>query len=319
MTIQLLHNQQRENYRGLQHNETFDGIKVVDEHLEWLINHIAKERKWPSSAVHQLYHWVCKRVADSLDDRLAKIKVSVKHHCTSIKDPPYDRVSEEDLKCILSCTSVDHIMMIIGISQKWFDVSFLEGFFCEMADPLAPSKPITMLWLDRYKQLLQYVCCRVLLREAPGDHELLQVLLKDVETSLESSRLLAVMHELDYKYFSAAQLLELKECLEKILNISPGHLKCIRVESGHSVALYWLIDKRHIARIMLDGRWIFWSLLEHHATSLELVGSLTMSLKGGHVPYLIRDALLTGQNLIQQTEVIITALCCLYCNVLSGQ
>ena len=304
MDIQLLRNQPQD-YQGLRQNEPLDCIKEVDHHLEYQINRIAKQKKWSVSKVRWLYQWVCKRVADSLTDRLPQIKVSIKNHY-SAKDIPYmyDRLTQQDLEDILSCTSVDHIMLIVGISKEWLDVSYLEEFFHDMADPLVPDMGRAVLWLDRYKQLLQYLCCKVLLREAPGDHEVLQELLKDAETSLQSSRLLAVMHELDYKYFNVAQLLKHKECLEKTLDIPPGHLKFLRVEDGHSVAIYWLIDKRYIARVMFDGRWIFWPLLEHHVISLELVGSLTLSLKGGHVPYLIRDALLTGQDLIQQTEVI---------------
>ena len=287
---------------------------MVDDHLAWHINRIfTEERTW--SAVRKLYLWLCQRVAESLSDQLPQIKLSIDDHY-SLNNAPYDKLTQQDLESIQSCTSVYRIMQIAGISKQWLDISYLNGFYYDMADP-APSR--VGLWLDRYKQLLQYLCCKVLLREAPGDNEPLQELLKGAETSLQSSRVLVEIHDMDYEYFTAAQLLEQKECLAKILEIRPGRLNCLRVESGHSVAIYWLVDKRHIARVMLDGRWIFWPLLEHQVTSLELVGSLTLSLKGGHVPYLIRDALLTGQDLIQQTEVIKAiylprAMCRLFCS-----
>ena len=283
------------NYTVLR-NESLDGINVVNDHLLWQIKRITQQKTW--SAVCKLYRWICKRVADSLEDRRSKIQSSIINDCSKLNG----RLTQDDLEKIRSCTSVDDIMEIVGISNQWLDVSHLEEFFYDMSDPLAPGVRRAELWLDNYKQLLQYLCCKVLLREAPD--RLLQELLKGAETSLQSSHLLVVIHELDYKCFNVAQLLKEKECLEKLLNIPPGHLNCLRVEDGHSVAIYWLIDKHHIARVMLDGRWIFWPLLEHQVTSLELVGSLTLSLKGRHAPYLIRDALLSGQDLIQQTEVI---------------
>ena len=138
--------------------------------------------------------------------------------------------------------------------------------------------------------------------EKVGDEPQLQGLFQDAETNLRSSGVLAVVQNLDYKDFSVAELLKEKKCLEESLGLPPGHLDCIRVEDG-CVAIYWFIDKRYIARIMLDVRCIFWRLLERRVISLELFGSLKLSLKGRHVPYLIRDALLTGQDLIQQTEV----------------
>ena len=297
MEVQLqLPPDQHKGGKGLRRNELLDAIEVVDHELERQILRMAQESDW--SAVHRLYRWICKRVADSLKDRLPQIKVSINDDYT-FKSAPYDRLTQQDLESILSCDTVDHIMQKVGISKQWLNVSYLEEFIDDMADPLAPSVHITRLWLNRYKQLLQYLCCKVLLREAPGDHEVLQELLKGAETSLQSSRVLIVIHDIPYQYFDVEELRKHKECLEKFL----GRLNCFRVESSHSVAIYWLIDKRYIARIMLDGRCIFWPLLEHHVISLELVGSLTLSLKGGHVPYLIRDALLTKQDLIQQTEV----------------
>ena len=282
------------NYTVLR-NESLDGINVVNDHLLWQIKRITQQKTW--SAVRKLYRWICKRVADFLEDRRSKIQSSIINDCSECNG----RLTQDDLDKIQSCTSVDDIMEIIGISKQWLDVGYLEAFFHDMADPLAPGVRRAKLLLDNYKQLLQYLCCKVLLREAPDS--LLQELLKGAETRLQSSNLLVVIHELDYKCFNVAQLLKEKECLEKLLDIPPGHLNCHRVEDGHSVAIYWLIDKRHITKVMLDIRWIFWPLVEHQVTSLELVGSLTLSLKGGHVPYLIRDALLTRQDLIQQTEV----------------
>ena len=285
---------QFKDYKVLRQNES---LEVVDRNLVLILQRIAKQRKW--SAVHYLYRWVCKRIADSLKDRLPQIKVSVDEHYI-YKDTPYDLLTQADMEKIRSCTTVDHIMQIIGISKHWLDVSYLEEFYHDMADPLEPS--LAELWLDRYKQVLQYLCSNVLLQEAPDAH-FLKELLQDAETNLRSSRVLAVIHDLDYKHFSVAQLLNEKECLEKTFNIPPGRLNVLRVEEGHSVAIYWLIDERYIARVMFDGRWIFWPLLEHQVTSLQLVGALSLSLKGRHIPYLIRDALLSGQDLIQQTEV----------------
>ena len=265
----------------------------------WWINHIAEKRTW--EPVCKLYLWICTRVADLLQGRLPNIKVSIDDQY-GLKCSPYDKLTQQDLENIQSCALVAEIMRIVGISKQWLDVSYLEHFIRDMAD--LPTVDITELWLNRYKQLLQYLCCKVLLREAPGDHEVLQGLLKGVEAKIQSSHVLIVIYDIDYKCFSVAQLLKEKECLEKLLGIRPGCLNCLRVEPAHSVAIYWLIDKHHIARDMLDGRRIFWPLLLRRVTSLELVGSPTLSLKGGHVPYLIRDALLAGLNLIQQTEVI---------------
>ena len=277
-----------------------ESLEKVDRMLVLKIRRIARQRKRRWFAVRNLYRLVCRRFADSLDGRLAKIKFRV-HENYIDKYTPYDMLTQTDMKMIRSCTTVDHIMHIVGISKQWLDVSYLEEFYIDMADHQEESS-LAELWLYRYKQLLQYLCSKVLLRIVPHI-PFLKEQLQAAEASLESSRILTVIHDLDYKHFSVRQLLNQKECWDKIFDIPPGRLNLLRAEDGHSMAIYWLIDKRYVARVMLGGRPIFWPLLEHQVTSLELVGALTLSLKGGHVPYLIRDALLSGQDLIQQTEV----------------
>ena len=281
----------------LQQRKSLDGIGVMDDHMIYRIYRIAQARRRSWGAVRKLYKWLCKCVANYLEEPLHDIKISVVDHCKS-GDFPYGKRSRQDLENIQSCSSVYGIMEIVKILEQWLDISYLDEFYHDMANPLNQT---VLSNIDGYKQLLQYMCCRVLVREV-GNEPLLQELLQDAKTRLQSSGVLAVVHDLDYKSFSVAELLKEQKCLEESLGLPAGHLDCIRVEDG-CVAIYWFIDKHYIARIMLDVRCIFWRLLELRVISLELLGTLKLSLKGRHVPYLIRDALLTGQDLIQQTEV----------------
>ena len=136
------------DYTVLRENESLDGIKVVDHHLLWQINHIAKQRTW--SEVRKLYHWICMRVADFLEDRRSKIKSSLINGRYKLNNKP----TQQDMEKIQSCTSVDDIMEIIGISEQWIDVSYLDNFLHYMTDPFSRDMHIAELWLDRYKQLL---------------------------------------------------------------------------------------------------------------------------------------------------------------------
>lgn len=284
-------------------NSWLEGIQVVDEHLDRHIDFIVGRMEW--SAVIKFYHWVCKCVAECLKHDLLQIKETI-----SDQDPPYDTLTQQALEEIRLSDTVYGIMRTLHVLQQWVDIRCLENFYYEhiiqRERSTVPSlNPYTVkLYMEKYKQLVQYMCCRVLLhmKEAPDD--LLQMRLQDAKTYLESSVVLAVILDLDYKHFTVDKLQGVQECLEKSLGLPCGHLNYIRSQDG-CVAIDWYIDKRYIARIMINVRYIFWRLLEHRVTSLTLLGSLTLSLKGSHVPYLIRDALLSGQDLIQQTEVII--------------
>ena len=280
-------------------SKSLDNIGIVDDHMLFQIQCIADAQEISWYKVQLLYLWVCGCVADLLEDRREKVKTFVRD-CNKLKHPLYVDLSPQDLEAIRLKTTVNGIMEVVKISKQWLDVGKLEELYRVNAKSRDPRVESYMKW---YRQLLQYICCKVLVKKAQGEPLLcMQQLLQGAKTSLRSSGVLAVVYDLDYEQFNVKELLNEKECLEKSLGLPAGHLDCIRVEDG-CVAIYWFIDKHYIARIMFNARCIFWRLLEHRVISLELLGSLKLSLKGRHVPYLIRDALLTGQDLIQQTEV----------------
>lgn len=257
-------------------SEASDSIETMDYHWRWYIEHIAEKRKW--CAVQQLYSWLCIRVANALDccGCLPSIKEVI-----SNRDPTYGTISQQELARIPLCKTVAGVMDSVRITERWVDVSYLQEFYHRHTD----RKGMVELYMYWYKQLVQYMCCRVLLRKAPDDL-LLQELLQGAETNLKSNTVLAVILDMDYKRFTVKELKDVQKCLEESLNLTPGRLTYICSKCS-CVAIYWVIDKRYIARIMLNVRGIFWRLLEHRVTSLELFGSLTLSLKGRHVPYLI--------------------------------
>ena len=77
----------------LQQRKLLDGIGAMNDHVIYRINRIAKARRKSWRAVRKLYSWLCKCVADYLEEPLHDIKISVVNHCKS-GDFPYGKRSQ---------------------------------------------------------------------------------------------------------------------------------------------------------------------------------------------------------------------------------
>ena len=260
----------------------------------------------PEEVIQLLYNSMCRCIADALDEQLDSIKDQVVVHCKR-KLGPFRSVSEID--AIESSPSAFAIMDELGILDRWLNTTLLR-FFITLSRPGSAQQRIADYWLQQYTEVLQDFCSEFLVRnlsDLPDEHQD-QLRRGDLDNQ-GHQRMLCVVYEHEFTTFTLADLLKKIDFLEEILQIPPDVITNLQTLPGNSVAVYWLFDMSYAALIFFNVHQLFWALLEHRVLSLKLKDVMTVSLRGSHVPYLIRNALQSGQNLIRQTEVCSTQLC----------
>ena len=200
------------------------------------------------------------------------------------------------------------IMTELGILDRWLNTSLLH-FFISLSSPGSDGRAVANYWLQQYTVVLSGFCRQFLVRNIPREYH--HQLREGDLVSEEHHRLLCVVYNHDFTTFTLADLLKEIAFLEETLQIPPDVIKFLHTVPSNSVAVYWLFDMSYAALIFFDVHQLFWPLLEHRVLSLELKEVMTVSLRSSHVPYLIRNALQSGQNLVQQTEVCGRQLCCM--------
>ena len=262
----------------------------------------------PEEVIQLLYNNMCQCIANALDKQLDSIKYQVVVHCKQ-KRGPFRSVSEID--AIEFSPSAFAIMDELGILDRWLNTTLLR-FFITLSRPGSAQRRIADYWLQQYTKVLRSFCSGFLvtnLSDLPDEHQD-QLRRGDLDNQGHQG-MLCVVYEHEFTTFTLADLLKEIDFLKEILQIPPGVIKYLQTLPSNSVAVYWLFDMSYAALIFFDVHQLFWPLLEHRVLSLELKNVMTVSLRGSHVPYLIRNALQSGQNLVQQTEVCSTQLCCM--------
>ena len=273
--------------------------REVKRCLEVNIKLLKTDEIEPEEVIKLLHSRICQCIAQTLDDQqLDNIKDRVAVDCKQ-KRGPFKNVSKPLLDEIECSQSGIRIMEQLGIVDRWLNTTLLDYFISlSMLDP--SQRSIVDYWLQQYREVLSGFCREFLVKTIPNDyHDQLHTL----KTHQEHHGMLCVVFEYKFTEFTLADLLKEIGFLEGALNIPPGVMEYLRTLPSNSVAVYWLFDMSYAGHIFFDIRNLFWSLLEHRILSLELKGVISISLQGQHVQYLIKNALQTHQNLIQQTEV----------------
>ena len=284
-----------------------DCIKFVFERFK------VKEGK-PDEAMRCLYFKVCDCIAGILCDRLAHIQEAVKFCEQDLM--PYKGVSEADLTAIANCRTVFSVMNTLGILAKWLNTSSLDFFIFTSTEPRSREQRRASYWLDQYNCVLGDFCCQFLMNELPG--KFYEQLNKREFVHMKHHSTLCVAYKHDFAKFTLDDLRKETAFLEQLLGLPPEVIRYLQSEEGNSTTVYWAFDMSYVMHIfsLSDVRRLFWKLLEHCVLSLELKGVMSISLRGRHVLYLIKNALQTGQNLIKQTEVCVHgrhACACMLC------
>ena len=269
--------------------------------IEFVFKRYKPKEGKPDESMRCLYYKVCSCVADILCDRLVHIKETTKFCKPELM--PYKGVSEEDLSAVERCSTVISVMNFLHILDKWLNTSSLDFFIFTSTEPHSREERRASYWLDQYNSVLDDFCCRFLMNELPG--KFYKQLNKRGSVHMKHHSTLTVQYKHDFANFTLADLRKETAFLEKVLDLPPEVIIYLQSEESNSTTVYWAFDMSYVVHMfsMSDVRQIFWKLLEHCVLSLELKGVMSISLRGRHVSYLIKNALQTGQNLIQQTEV----------------
>ena len=272
--------------------------REVKRCLEVNIKLLKTEEIEPEEVIKLLHSRICQCIALTLDQQLGNIKDRIAVDCKR-KCGPFKNVSKPLLDEIEDSPSAIRIMEHLGILDRWLNTTLLDYFISlSMLDP--PQRSIVDYWLQQYFEVLSSFCEKFLVKNLPVDyHDQLRTL----KTHQEHHGMLCVVFEYKFTEFTLADLLKEIVFLEGALNIPPGVMEYLRTLPSNSVAVYWLFDMSYAAHIVFDIRQLFWSLLEHRILSLKVKGVISISLRGQHVQYLIKNALQEKQDLIQQTEV----------------
>ena len=292
------HEQKRRNdsVSADQHSNAIDEIgREVERCIEVNIELLQTNAIVPEDVITDLHSSICQCIAQTLDLQLDNIKERIAGDCQRNRGP-FKHVSRTQIEGSLTMFEV---MGHLGILDNWLNTSLLR-YFITLSQYDSPQRCKADYWLQQYRDVLNGFCREFLMKNLPDKYH---DQLRTPNTHQEHHRMLCVVYEHEFTKFSLADLLKERTFLERALKIPPDVLKYLQTLPSNSVAVYWLFDMSYAAHIIFDIRKLFWSLLEHRILSLELKGVISISLQGQHVQYLIKNALQTEQDLIQQTEV----------------
>ena len=251
----------------------------------------------PEEVIKFLHSRVCQCIAHALDQELVGIRHRIIADCER-KRGPFKDVTRSQLDAIEGSQSVFELMKHHGILDKWLNTTLLH-FFISLSRRGSPQDEADY-WLQQYLEILSGFCRKFLMRELPVEYcDQLRI----PKIHQEHHRTLRVVYDHMFAQFTLADLLKEIDFLQEALEIPADVMTYLQAIPSNSVAVYWLFDMSYAAHSFFDVHQLFWPLLEHRVLSLELGDVMTISLRGNHVSYLIKNALQTGQNLIQQTKV----------------
>ena len=258
----------------------------------------------PEEVIRLLHSNICQCIADTLDVELSNIKDRIARNCR-LKLGPFKNVTKTQLDEIARSSSTICIMEQLGILDRWLNTALLRYFISTSTRYDSPQRSIAEYWLQQYFEVLIGFCREFLVKNLPDEyHDQLHT----PKIRQEHRQMLCVVYKHEFTNFTLADLLKEITFLEKALDIPPDVIKYLQTIPSNSVAVYWLFDMSYAAHLFFRVQQLFWPLLEHRVVSLELKDVITISLRGNHVSYLIKNALQTGQNLIQQTQVFVYAI-----------
>ena len=268
----------------------------LEIHVQELVIGYRKRGRAPDVTLKSLFGIVYARITENiLHDQLRRLIIFVDSQ-RRLRNEPFTSISQEEIK---SCTDVHELFALLGFPEAWLNTG---NFMDVLAAVHSPARDSAMYCMKVYHSIVREVCREVFLKNLPEKFH--NELKKAVKPSTFQS-LITVTYKKELKDFSLADLLENREYLHRLLKIPLQCFEFLKAESTHSTTVYWVVDAIYTAHAILDIRQgqIFWLLMERGVIDFHIEGATHLSLRGRHVPQLIKNALLKNQNLIELTEV----------------
>lgn len=268
-------------------------IDLVDQVWEAVTSYKRSGRS-PDEALKRLFSIMYMRITDILDDQLRKL-IRYVNSQGKMGIEPFKSISREQTR---NCDTVDDLFDLLGFTEAWLNT---DNFMDVISAVSCPARDSAMYCMKVYRRIVREVCHEVFLKKLPENfHEALKAIKPSPFRSL-----IRVTYKKELKDFNLTELLENREYLHRMLKISLPCFEFLKAESTRSTTVYWEVDVAYTAHAILDVRHskIFWSLMERGVIDFQIEGATHLPLRGRHVPQLIKNALLKGQNLIELTEV----------------
>ena len=276
--------------------------KVLEElhidlefHVQDLVLSFKKSEQAPDVTLKSLFGIVYTRITEViLHDQLSTLVTYVDTQ-RRLRNEPFTSISQEEIRC---CANVHELFDLLGFTEAWLNTG---NFMNMLAAVPQQARDSAMYCMKVYHSIVREVCREVFLKNLP---EAFHGELKAVKPSSFQS-LITVTYKKDLKDFNLTDLLENREYLHRLLKIPLDCFEFLKAESTHSTTVYWAVDTIYTAHAIRDiqqGQ-IFWLLMERGVIDFHIEGATHLSLRGRHVPQLIKNALLKNQNLIELTEV----------------
>ena len=210
--------------------------------------------------------------------------------------PPF----KSHLDQIRQCKDIDALFDLVGFNEAWLNTGSFMDVICAAS---CPARDSAKYCLRFYHAIVREVCREIFLLKLP---ETCREQLRTIKLGYYRS-LIKVTYKKELKNFSLTELLENREYLHRLLKIPLCLFDYLKAEPTRSTTVYWKVDATYTAHVILDVRQgqIFWSLMEQGIIDFHIEGSTQLSLRGPHIPGLIKNALLKGQNLIKLTQVCV--------------
>ena len=262
----------------------------------WKLMQRYKQRgRAPDEAMKRLFGIVYTRITtEFLHDQLNTLIPYVDSQ-RKMGIEPFRSISQEQIR---HCATVHELFDLFGFTEAWLNT---DNFMDVIEAVSSPARDSAKYCMKVYRSIVREVCREVFLKNLPeAFHEALK------PTKLSPFRsLITVTYEKELKDFNLTDLLENREYLHRLLKIPLQCFEFLKAESTHSTTVYWEVDAPYTAHAILDIRQgqIFWLLMERGVIDFHIEGATHLSLRGRHVPQLIKNALLKNQKLIELTEV----------------
>ena len=266
----------------------------LERHGEEAVRGYKQSRLAPDVALKCLFTTIYTRITGILQNELHTLKVYADSQ-RELDNEPFNSISQKEIR---ECETVDELFALCKFNRAWLNTDKFKVVMYASSGPVWDS---ALYCVKFYRHIVKETCCKVLLKNLPKEfHEQLKA---TRYRQLRSS--ITITFKKKLKDFNLAELLKNREYLQEMLGAPSDCFDYLEAKSTRSTTVYWEVDATYTARTILDVRQdqIFWSMMEQGIIDFHIEGSTQLSLRGPHIPGLIKNALLKGQNLIKLTQV----------------
>lgn len=281
--------------RPAKRNKVLEKLHLdLECHVRDVVAGYKQRRRPPDEALKSVYGIIYAQITEILQSQLKRLIMWVVTQ-GDMGVQPFESINRDQTR---QCKDVDALFNLFGFTKAWLNT---DSFMDVISAASCPARDSAVYCMRVYHAIVRDVCREVFLIKLPeAFHEQLSAIKPSSFRSL-----ITVTYKKELKDFNLTDLLENREYLRRLLKIPLRYFTLLKVEPTRSTTVYWEVDATYTAHAILDVRQgqIFWSLMEQGIIDFHIEGSTHLFLRGQHIPGLIENALLMGQNLIQLTQV----------------